>query len=281
MSPPPSRSFEAFARICVSGFIFDPEVPIRAILPHHRPTAASIAHPVPHISTTHLNRRGTVLHRLKSFYGNVTQPFALSPDTSARHDFSSSSLAGATTPAAASSVTLVGSVPPTRKRTDTTATLLEKTPSSSSSIPRQQQEKEALILPFQFSVNLARHVTRRNLPYLRHSWTRTDFVSVIAFWITFVLAQTGVEHSANHHIGVFRALSVLRTARLLSITSGTTVGNHISAWALDGALYLLFPRPSCTLSRLRVHYSSAWLILYFLPWHYSRTFPIPVYCASE
>jgi hypothetical protein len=51
-------------------------------------------------------------------------------------------------------------------------------------------------------------------------------VSVIAFWITFVLAQTGVEHGAVHHIGVFRALSVLRTARLLSITSGTTVSDY-------------------------------------------------------
>ncbi|KAF8465445.1 Ion transport protein-domain-containing protein, partial [Russula ochroleuca] len=227
-------SFESFARICVSGLILDPEVPIRAVLdnhhhpPHHFPSiSASIAHPVPSTSTTHLNRRGTVLHRLRSFYGNVTRPFALSPNTPARHGFSSSSL-GATTPAAASSVTLVGPAPPTRKRTDTTATLLEKVPPSSS-IPRQQQqqqEKEALILPFQFSINLARHVTRRNLPYLRHSWTRTDAVSVIAFWITFVLAQTGVEHSAKHHIGVFRALSVLRTARLLSITSGTTTIMH-------------------------------------------------------
>jgi voltage-dependent calcium channel len=83
-----------------------------------------------------------------------------------------------------------------------------------------------LLLPFQFSVHLARRVTRRNLPYLRHSWTRTDAVSVVAFWITFALAQAGVEHSAAHHIGVFRALSVLRTARLLSITSGTTVGDY-------------------------------------------------------
>lgn len=49
---------------------------------------------------------------------------------------------------------------------------------------------------------------------------------MIAFWITFVLAQTGVEHGAVHHIGVFRALSVLRIARLLSITSGTTVSDY-------------------------------------------------------
>jgi hypothetical protein len=100
---------------------------------------------------------------------------------------------------------------------------------------------------------------------LRHSWTRTDAVSVVAFWITFVLAQTGVEHSASRHLGVFRALSVLRTARLLSITSGTTVGGD-DICACLGLTSLFFPpRLSCTHSRLRVRYSSAWRILCYLP----------------
>lgn len=258
------RSFEAFARICVSGLILDPEVPFRAIFdnyypPHHHPTTtASLAHPVPPISTTHLNRKGTVLHRLRNFYGNVKRPFALSPDTPAGPNFTPSSSMGATTPASASTVTLVGPVPASRKRTDTTTSLLEKVPSSdpsSASRQHQQQEKkEVLILPFQFSVNLARRVTRRNLPYLRHSWTRTDAVSVIAFWITFVLAQTGVEHSAAHHIGVFRALSVLRIARLLSITSGTTVSDCDICVGIT-LVYFSFPRLSCALSRLRVRCS--------------------------
>lgn len=165
-------------------------------------------------------------------------------------------MGGATTPAAASSVTLVGPVPSNRKRADTTATLLEKS-SSPPPLPtsRQQQEKEKLLLPFQFSVNLARRVTRRNLPYLRHSWTRTDAVSVVAFWITFVLAQTGVEHSASRHIGVFRALSVLRAARLLSITSGTTVGDY-DICAYLGWTNLSPRRLSWARSRLRVPYSS-------------------------
>ncbi len=140
-------------------------------------------------------------------------------------------MGGATTQAAASSVALIGPAPPSREQTDTTASLLEKPSSSSpSSTSRQQQqqqrEKKVPFLPFQFSVSLARRATQRHLPYLRHSWTRTDAVSVVAFWITFVLAQVGVEQSGSHHIGVFRALSVLRTARLLSITSGTTVSDY-------------------------------------------------------
>jgi len=215
--------------MCVSGLILDPEVPIRAIFtsfsfdnPLQPTTAAAIVRPTPTTSTrsTNLGRKGTVLHRLRDFYGNVTRPFAL---TSHPPRYGTSSMP--TTSAATSSVTLVGPAPPGRKRTDTTATLLEKTPSSSSNAytqPQQQQQQDALILPFQFSINLSRGVTRRHLPYLRHSWTRTDALSVIAFWIAFILAQTGVEHG-SHHIGLFRALSVLRTARLLAITSGTTV----------------------------------------------------------
>ena len=226
-------SFEAFSRMCVSGLILDPKVPISAVFispfsadhsilpastaPVARSVAASPTHP-----TTNLGRRGTLLHHLRSFYGNATRPFALSGHSSTRYTTPAS--LGATS-AAASSTTLVNTVPLARKRADTTATLLEKTPSSSSTVTAPAPytpAQDALVLPFQFSMRLSRDVTRRNLPYLRHSWTRIDAIAVLAFWITFVLAQTGVEHG-RYHIGIFRAFSVLRTARLLTITSGTTV----------------------------------------------------------
>ena len=58
--------------------------------------------------------------------------------------------------------------------------------------------------------------------FLRHSWNRVDFVAVVAFWIAFALALSGQEATDNHHIYIFRALSVLRCARLLTATSGTT-----------------------------------------------------------
>ncbi|KAI9433175.1 Ion transport protein-domain-containing protein [Lactarius indigo] len=226
-------SLEAFSRMCVSGLILDPEVPVHAIFtspfstdhsirsvstaPAVRSAATSPTHP-----TANLGRKGTLLHRLRSFYGNASRPFALS-GFSSRYD-PPAPLSDAS--AAASSATLVNSVPLARKRADTSATLLEKTSSSSSTVltattPYTTPAQETLALPFQFSMRLARDVTRRNLPYLRHSWTRIDAIAVIAFWITFVLAQTGAERG-RYHIGIFRALSVLRTARLLTITSGTT-----------------------------------------------------------
>ena len=88
-----------------------------------------------------------------------------------------------------------------------------------------------LALPFRFSVARAQAMTARNVPYLRHSWSRLDCVALVGFWVAFALAQAGAERGpGGAHVGVFRALSVLRLARLLAITSGTTV----SAAALCG-----------------------------------------------
>lgn len=57
--------------------------------------------------------------------------------------------------------------------------------------------------------------------FLRHSFNRLDFVAVVSFWISFVLALTGIE--AQYQIYVFRMMSCLRILRLLGITSGTSV----------------------------------------------------------
>ena len=57
--------------------------------------------------------------------------------------------------------------------------------------------------------------------FLRHSFNRLDFVAVVSFWISFVLALFELETSK--HIFVFRMLSCLRILRLLGITSGTSI----------------------------------------------------------
>jgi hypothetical protein len=272
-----AHSFEAFSRMCVSGLILDPEVPIYAVFASpfadHSIRPVSTA-PVVHsaAASTHppttLDRKGTLLHRLRSFYGNATRPFALSSPS--RYNFPAPL---GTASAAASSATLINPAPPVRKRADTTATLLEKTASSSSTAvvptPYQQPAQEVLVLPFQFSTRLARDITRRNLPYLRHSWTRIDAISVIAFWITFILAQTGLEHG-RYHIGIFRALSVLRIARLLAITSGTTVSvtsRDPFGKRMEKLTRVCFVcRPSCVHSRPRGRCSPAWRISCYLLW---------------
>jgi voltage-dependent calcium channel len=83
-----------------------------------------------------------------------------------------------------------------------------------------------LSLPFRLSVNESRDKMRRNMPYLRQGRCRIDLLAIIGFWVTFALAIFGIERGV-HHVGFFRALSVLRTVRLLTITSGTTVSRRI------------------------------------------------------
>jgi len=77
-------------------------------------------------------------------------------------------------------------------------------------------------LPFRSNINRFHGKAYRNVPYLRQSWTRIDFIAIVSFWITFRLAMSGIERG-RFHIGIFRALSVIRTIRLLTITSGTAV----------------------------------------------------------
>lgn len=57
--------------------------------------------------------------------------------------------------------------------------------------------------------------------FLRHSFTRLDFLAVVSFWISFFLAITQVE--TKTHVYTFDMLSSLRILRLLSLTSGTTI----------------------------------------------------------
>ena len=86
----------------------------------------------------------------------------------------------------------------------------------------RSDQSDVLSLPFRLNVAGIHDKIQRNVPYLRHSWSRIDFVAITSFWTTFILASVGVERG-SHHVGVFRAMSVLRTARLLAISSGTTV----------------------------------------------------------
>ncbi|WRT67795.1 uncharacterized protein IL334_004769 [Kwoniella shivajii] len=80
--------------------------------------------------------------------------------------------------------------------------------------------------PFQKAVAKQKELSKQGRPYLRHSWHRIDLIAVLSFWITFFLAISGYEATANRHVYIFRALSVLRAGRLLVITSGTTTILH-------------------------------------------------------
>lgn len=80
--------------------------------------------------------------------------------------------------------------------------------------------------PFEEAVMRQRDIIIDNRPYLRHSWHRIDMVAVVSFWISFGLAMTKQEVTESRHLYLFRALSILRTTRLLVITSGTATILH-------------------------------------------------------
>ncbi len=109
-----------------------------------------------------------------------------------------------------------------------------------------QAQSDTISLPFRLSIDHLHNKMQRNVPYLRQSWNRIDFVAIASFWITFGLSVAGIERGI-YHVGVFRAMSVIRTARLLTITSGTTVG-HMIRQQPDCIIDSSF-RQSCTLSK--------------------------------
>ncbi|KAF7794178.1 hypothetical protein EIP86_005309 [Pleurotus ostreatoroseus] len=230
---------EMFARISVTGFLLDPEIPISTLFtsafsttdayipsstsdngPSGLSRQASILSTTSSPQVSMLARGGSITDRLRRIRYNLSRPFALHHSTSLPRPHQGAA-AGRTRSAS-------------RPRSDTTQSttpMMEKaqhlhqhlrSPARPTFLANAlRSENEALSLPFRLSVQRSHDTTERNLPYLRHSWTRIDFVAVVSFWITFALAMSGVERGV-YHIGIFRALSVLRTARLLAITSGTT-----------------------------------------------------------
>ncbi|KAF8935698.1 calcium channel protein [Haplosporangium bisporale] len=53
------------------------------------------------------------------------------------------------------------------------------------------------------------------IPFLRHTFNRIDFIAVICYWIDFSLMVAGVEN-----IYFFKTIAAMRTLRLLNITAG-------------------------------------------------------------
>jgi voltage-dependent calcium channel len=255
----PTHSVEALARICVSGFLLDPEVPLSRLFANpfrtssspHDLTRSSSLHETASISrhssllqrSRSLRQRG--LARVRSVLQNLYEPFELVPSrlqASEHHHHQQqrpSALpkrsrsdtvqsAKAHTPLFEKAWSKVQDVHDHIRHPTDSGTGYHPTTGLSQAFRSEQSIAEGnadvIGLPFRLSVAAAQGKTHRNVPYLRQSWSRIDFVAVVSFWITFLLATLGLEESGTYHIGIFRAMSVLRTARLLAITSGTTVG---------------------------------------------------------
>ncbi|OJA17446.1 hypothetical protein AZE42_05939 [Rhizopogon vesiculosus] len=207
-------TFEAVARICVSGFLLDPEVPISALFVSSPGTGSSASRPGS-------SSRGL---SFRPFYDRLAQPFKLSTVT-----LSSSMPDIVHGPSGLPSDTLrkEQSKQDIVDQTSSRAHLRDPSqPTFFSRVLRSDQTPPDVVsLPFRLNIQDARDKVHRNMPYLRQSWGRIDFIAILSFWLSFALAMAGVERG-SHHVAAFRAMSVLRTARLLAITSGTTTIMH-------------------------------------------------------
>ncbi|KAG6896194.1 hypothetical protein C0992_009767 [Termitomyces sp. T32_za158] len=230
-------TLEAFARICVSGFLFDPEVYIGSFFRFPFQRQSEHFPPTPSAgSTSAVGRSGSLsqatliqgtsiskrLHNLKLA---LLRPFSLNAHTS-------TSPYPHVPPASQVALTQPEPLPPLRpfaeKILDAAHSLhkVVREPTTATYFSRAlKSDNDVISLPFRLSVANAHDKAYRNIPYLRQSWSRIDFIAIASFWIAFVLAICG-EEQGRHHIGIFRAMSVIRTARLLTITSGTTTIMH-------------------------------------------------------
>ncbi|KAF8452208.1 Ion transport protein-domain-containing protein [Boletus edulis BED1] len=205
-------TIEALGRMCISGLLLDPEVPISSIFSFSFFKSA-------HTTSTHsassvpLTRSGSLArgYTLRRVYHNVAKPFSISLSSHARNPSSAQVPDRRPSSSALHGETHSGDpeLPPTFLSRIMKSDVQESDPNTHIS------------LPFRLDMEMARSKIVRNIPYLRQGWGRIDFLAVIGFWVSFGLSTAGLERG-THHIGIFRALGVLRTARLLSVTNGTT-----------------------------------------------------------
>jgi len=248
----PSR-VEALARICVTGFLFDPEVSMFAPF-SSKPSEIHGRNPATNIARQASLSRGTsITQRIRRFWHILQRPLFL-PTRQPSPEFPAYPMSAI--PRGFGSAVSIGSHfregSMTARITELTqrvhASVHQPPELAYHSIPgrpdHQGSQSESISLPFRLSIDHLHSKTQRNVPYLRQSWSRIDFVAIVSFWITFGLAMAGLERGASH-IGVFRAMSVIRTARLLTITSGTTVCDSISTAVIK--INCFYSRQLCTL----------------------------------
>jgi len=221
-------SFEAFARICVTGFLFDPEIKMSSLF-----SSPSKFAPRPSSRQTSSSRRHSIGLRVREIF---VRPFVLHSRTSLALDDS----IPAPHPQSQTHVNADGTI--TEKILNVVQNpheSIRNAPPENTFLSRasRSDHDDPISLPFRLSIQHVHEKTRRGLPFLRQSWTRIDFIAIVSFWIMFMLAVIGAERG-EYHIGLFRAMSVLRTTRLLAVTSGTTVSDR--SFAIECKAYRWF-----------------------------------------
>lgn len=258
---------EAFARICVTGFLFDPEVSVLDMFSSPYPSHDQYTQGAPSSSgiarQSSLSRTQSITQRFRHFQNVLMRPFAMNPQGQAPSSYPLTETNGhhghgyanghhtpsppfpSSQPRRSGQHRSEGSTSARTRALDVAhrihstlrnppePTFFSNALRSDHTTTNGTGQPDSISLPFRLSIGHLHEKTQRNVPYLRQSWSRIDFIAIVSFWISFVLAMVGVEQGETH-VGIFRAMSVIRTARLLTITSGTTVGSFIKflSWLL-------------------------------------------------
>ncbi|KAF9557915.1 high-affinity cell membrane calcium channel [Agrocybe pediades] len=199
-------TLEAFARICVTGFLFDPEVSIFHLLssPYPSQTESYTPTPAPIAGMTRqttLTRGRSITQRLKRIKNTLKRPFELwsQPPNSAIYPMASANT-GAANGRFYQEDSITGRILHTAHRVHSTIRQPDE-PTILSMVMRSDnsaKNPDNIALPFRLSIGHLHDKTHRNVPYLRQSWSRIDFIAITSFWITFALAMSGSE-KGNYH----------------------------------------------------------------------------------
>ena len=234
-----SSSLEAVARICVTGFLFDPEISVFSPFssPYSLQSEPYTPNPGPTSGVgrqTSLTRGRSITQRFSHLRRTLMRPFVIAPHVpTPAYPMQEYHPSPATTPQLQRNDTFTAKARNVAHRAHVTI----REPAEPTYLSRAMKSEtvsgdpDAISLPFSFSIGNLHDKTQRNVPYLRQSWSRIDFVAILSFWIMFGLAIAGIE-KGTYHVGIFRAMSVIRTARLLTITAGTAV-RSLSLFCVD------------------------------------------------
>ncbi|KAH6905112.1 high-affinity cell membrane calcium channel [Coprinopsis sp. MPI-PUGE-AT-0042] len=195
-------TIEALARMAVTGFLLDPEVSMFAPFsgPHSNPLEPYTPSPGPigpsMARQQSLARGKSITQRMRSMKETLLRPFALSsarppmtanltttpatgafPAASARIPTPQHSRNGSAMKTSFDDGTIAGRLRQAAHNVHQTMRD-PNTPTFFSSAMRSDYKGDEIKLPFRLSIDHLHDKTSRNVPYLRQSWSRIDFIAI-------------------------------------------------------------------------------------------------------
>ncbi|KAJ3847312.1 Ion transport protein-domain-containing protein [Lentinula lateritia] len=245
-------TLEAFARICVSGFILDPDISASTFFTSPLASPADISMPSQTSSTNNtfprqltlasnvggpLSRGLSITERFNRLNRNLKRPFELPNSHNVTPEPQNHN------PSISQTIPINPVTEKIKHVAQASHSVLRDPPQPTffSSVLRSDRKdpQETLSLPFKLSINQSHNKTMRSVPYLRQSWGRIDFVAISGFWTSFILAMLVIG------IQSFKG-SLRRNCFLLPVNGETQqqlsdqfCGGHINDTSLVANPYIL------------------------------------------